>query len=57
MCSFLVDESSQNKKAIGVNGNVIEKITHNEYKDVLLNQKSLNHAMNRIQVKYHRIRT
>ena len=34
MYSFLVDKNSEYKKAQGVNKNVFEKITHNEYKNV-----------------------
>ena len=36
-----------------MNRNVV-RISHNEYKDVLLNNKCLRHLMNRIQSKYHR---
>ena len=36
--SFLVD-SSEHKKAKGVNKNVVTTISHNEYKDILLNNK------------------
>ena len=43
------------EKVKGVNRNGIEKITHNEYKDVLLNNKCLRHSMNRIHSKDHRI--
>ena len=43
--SFLGDDNNENKKAMGVNENV-EKITHIEYKDVLLNKKCLRHSMN-----------
>ena len=57
MYSFLVDDSSEHKKAKVVNRNIVEKITHNEYKDVLLNQKCLRHLMNRIQSKNHTVRT
>ena len=32
-------------------------MTHNEYKNVLLNSKSLRHSANRIQSKDHRIGT
>ena len=56
MYSFLV-ESSEHKKAKGVNRNVFATIRHNEYKDVLLNNKCLRHSMNRIQCKDHRIGT
>ena len=34
---------------------VVVTIGHNEYKDVLLNNKSLRHSMNIIQSKDHRI--
>ena len=35
MYCFFVDDSSEHKKAKGVNKNVIATISHNEYKDVL----------------------
>ena len=35
----------------------MKKLTHNEYKDVLLNQKCSRHLMNRIQSKNQRIGT
>ena len=50
--SFLVD-NNEHKKAKGMNKNVVTTISHNEYKDVLLNNKCIKHAMNRI----HRIGT
>ena len=53
--SFLVDDSSQHKKAKGVNKNVAAIISHNKHKDVLLNKKCLTYLMNRIQSKDHRI--
>ena len=37
--------------------NVVATISHNEYKDVLLNDKCLRHSMKRIQNKDHRIGT
>ena len=55
--SYLVDDNSVHKKAKGVNKNVVATISHNEYKDVLLNKKCLRHLMNRIQSKYHDIGT
>ena len=55
MYSFLVEDNSEDKKAKGVNRNVIATISHSEYKDVLLNNKSLRHSMNRTQSKDHRI--
>ena len=53
--SYLIDDNSENKKAKGVNKNVVATTSHNEYKDVLLNKKCLKHSMNRIQSKDHRI--
>ena len=55
--SFSVDDSSKQKKAKGVNKNVVATISQNEYKDVLLNNKYLRHSMNRNQSKDHRIAT
>ena len=40
-----------------MNRNVIATISHNEYKDVLLNNKCIRHSMNRTQSKDHRIGT
>ena len=39
------------KKAKAVNRNVVATISHNEYKDVLLNNKCRRHSINRIQNK------
>ena len=36
MYSFLVDDSSEHKKARGVNRNVVATISNHEHKDVLL---------------------
>ena len=55
MYSYLVDDKSEDKKAKGVNRNIVATISHNKYKGVLLNKKSLRHSMNRIQSKDHRI--
>ena len=55
--SFLVGDNSEHKKAKAVNSNVVATISHNEYKDVLLNNKSLRHSVNRIQSKDHIIGT
>ena len=57
MYLFFGNDCSEEKKAEGVNRNVVEKITCNEYKDALLNNKFLRHLMNRIQCKNHRIET
>ena len=40
-----------------MNRKVVETISHNKYKDVLLNNKYLRHSINRIQSKDHRIGT
>ena len=57
MSSFLVDDSGEHKKAKGVNKNIVTAVSHNEYKDVLLNNKCLRHSMNRIQSKNHSVGT
>ena len=51
--SFLVDDSSEHKKAKGVNKSVFvnTKMCHGEYKDVFLKKKCLRHLMNRIGIK------
>ena len=53
----LVDDNSEHKKAKGVNGNIVATMSHNEYKDALLNKKCLRHSMNNIQSKDHKIGT
>ena len=55
--SYLVDDNSEDKKVKSVNKKVVATMSHNEYKDVLLNKKCLRHSMNRIQSKDHRIET
>ena len=57
MYSFLVDDNSEHKKAKGMSRNVVATISHNKYKDVLLNNKCIRHSMNRNQSKDYRIRT
>ena len=51
----MVDDSREYKKAKGVNINVVAATNHNEYNDVLLNNKCLRHSMNRTQSKNNRI--
>ena len=64
MYSYLVDDKSEHKTAKGLNRNIAATInivattvSHNEYKDVLLNKKYLTHSMNRIQSKDHKTGT
>ena len=57
MYSYFVNDNSEYKKAKGMNRNVVAAISHNEYKDFLLNKKCLRHSMNRIQSKDHKIGT
>ena len=54
MYSFLV-YNSKHIKAKVVNKNVVATISHNEYKETLLNNKCIKHPINR--TKYHKIRT
>ena len=39
-----------------MNRNVVARISHNEYKDVLLNNKYFRGSMNRIQHRNHKIK-
>ena len=43
MYSFLGEDNSEHKKTKPVNRNVVATIGHNEYKDVLLNNKCLRY--------------
>ena len=52
-----MDDNSEYKKTEGVNRNVVARISHDKYKDVLLNKKCLRHSMNSIQSKDHKIET
>ena len=49
MYLILVSNFSEFRKGKDVNKNVVAKIDHNEYKNVLLNEKCLRHRMNRIK--------
>ena len=50
MYSSLVDDSEHKKATVAT-------VSHNEYKDVVLNKKCFRHLMNRIQSKNHRVGT
>ena len=45
MYLFLLDKNKHNK-AKGVNKRFVAAISHNEYKDVLLNNECIKHSMN-----------
>ena len=51
MYSFLVDDNNEHKKATRVNRNVVVTISHNECKNVMLDDKCVRHTKNRIQSK------
>ena len=57
MYSFLVDDNNEHKKATRVNINVVVTISHNECKNVMLDDKCVRHTKNRIQSKDWRIGT
>ena len=57
MYLFLVGDNSEHKKTKDVNKNVVAAISHNEYKDHLLNNKRIRHSKNRNRSKDHRIGT
>ena len=44
MYLYLLDNNIEHKNAKDVNKNYVATISHNEYKDVLLNEKCLRHA-------------
>ena len=56
MYSFLVD-NREHKKPKGVKKNFVVTISHNDYKDLLLNKKCIRNSMNKIQGKDHIIGT
>ena len=56
MYSFLVD-NCEHKRAKGLNKNIVATISHNENKDVLLNNKCLRDSVNRIQSIDQRVGT
>ena len=55
--SYLVNDNSEHKiaKGKGLNRNIVATISHNQYKDVLLNMKCLRHSMNRTESADHKI--
>ena len=57
MYLYLVDDNSEHGNSKYINKIVVATISHNEYKNVLLNKKWLRHPLNRIQGKSHRIGT
>ena len=52
---FMVDNITGYIQAKSVNENIVEKIVHNEYNDVLFSNKCIRHSKNRVQIKDHRI--
>ena len=52
MYLFLID-NSEHKKAKSVNKNVVAAISHDDYKDLFLNNECITHSINRIQCKDH----
>ena len=55
--SYLVDDNSKHKTAKDICKNIAVTISHDEYKNVLLNKKCLRHSMNKIQSKDYSIGT
>ena len=55
MYSFSVEDNIEHRKAKGIN--VVATISHDEYKDLLLNNKCLRYSINRIQNKNLKIGT
>ena len=57
MYSLIDVDNEEVRKAKGVNKNVVNKIRHKEFADVLLNKKVIRHNMKRNQSQLHRIGT
>ena len=57
MYSLIYVDNEENKKAKGVNKNVVKNIRHKEYVDVLFNIKMIRDKMKIIQSKLHKIGT
>ena len=57
MHSNFLDDNSEHEKAKGLNRNIVATISHNKYKDVVLNKRFLRRSMSRIQSKDHKIGT
>ena len=57
MYSLIDVDNEENKKAKGVNKNVVQNIRHKEYIDVLFNKKIIRDKMKIIQSKLHKIGT
>ena len=57
MYSLVIANNEENKKARGVNKNVVKSIRHKEYVDVMFNKNLIRHKMKTIQSKLHRNRT
>ena len=57
MYSFVDGDIEENKKAKGVNKNVVKNTRHKEFVDILFNKKLMRHRMKRIQNELHRIGT
>ena len=55
--SNFLDDNSEHEKAKGLNRNIVATISHNKYKDVVLNKRFLRRSMSRIQSKDHKIGT
>ena len=54
MYSLIYVDNEENKKAKGVNKNIVKNIRHKEYIDVLFNKKIIRDKMKRIQSKLHK---
>ena len=51
--SLVSVNNEENKKANGVNKNVVKNIIHKEFSDVLFNRRVVRHKLKRIQSKLH----
>ena len=57
MYSLIAADDEEVKKAKGVNKNVVKKLRHEKFADVLFNRKMIGHNIKRTQSKLNRIGT
>ena len=57
MYSLIDVDDEEVKKAKGLNKNVVKKVKHKEFVNVLFNEKVIRRNMKRIQSKLHKIGT
>ena len=55
MCSYVKDNDKNEKTAKGIKKYLIKKITHQDYKDTLQNNRQIYHSMKTIRSVHHQV--